>query len=805
MMRPRWKKVLADLWGNLTRSALVVASITVGLLAIGIITTIHYVITQDMRTGYQAINPANLFVSAGLYDKGYLDHLEHVSGVRQAEGSREVSLRLESNPGEWIGIRLKSTPDLSQLSVNQVHLQQGIWPPEDHQIVIESSKLYKTNASLGDFVTIETPSGKTRQLQIVGVVYDQSVGAGSSGTSGFFTAPVQGYITQKTLEWLETPLPYLLNNVYVTVTGDSRDPKYLDAEANVVTEDMKKNGLTVNSTTTRSSFDHPNNTLVQAISSLLFVLGLLVVFLSGFLITNTLQALLDQQMTQIGIMKTVGGRRFQISFVYMAFILVLGLLAFAIAVPVAYQVSFRLMDFLSVKLNMVVQGHRLIPQVVAIQGALALLVPQVAAFLPIWQGSGLSVKEALSGSARNVTASNGWLDHQLARIRWLSRPMRISVRNVFRRKGRLILTLITLTMGGAVFIATFNVRVSMNQYVAQISHYFRADVNLTLNRPYRIAEIDQMLSGLPGIGRVEGWAGARAEMVLADGTSGESVSMLAPPANSDLVKPIILKGRWIEPGDQNAIVLNDLFMTEYPQINIGDSLPLKVNGDDKNFVVVGFFRFAGKVAGLLAYTNYDYLSELINQPNQAASFRIVADRKGMNNDQQLALAKTIEARLRIYNVDINDVTTGFDMSSTAADGFNVLTGFLLFLASLTALVGSIGLAGTMSMNVMERTREIGVMRAIGASNRILMNMVIVEGSLIGIISWILGCLLAFPMSKILSDTVSQAIFNSPSNFALTPIGFIIWLATVIVLSVLASVMPARNASRLTIREVLAYE
>ena len=804
-MRPRWKKVLADLWGNLTRSALVVASITIGLLAIGIIATIHFVITQDMRTGYHAINPANIFVSAGLYDKGYLDHLEHVPGVRQAAGARQVALRLESNPGEWIGVRLKSMPDLNQMAINQVHLVQGVWPPADHQIVVESSKLYKTNAGLGDYVTIETTSGKNRKLQIVGVVYDQSVGAESSGTSGFFTAPVQGYVTQKTLKWLEVPMPYLLNTIYARVSGDSTNPNYLEAEANVVTDDMKKNNLTVNSTATRSSFEHPNSTIVQAISSLLFVLGLLVVFLSGFLITNTLQALLDQQVTQIGIMKTVGGRRSQISFVYMAFILVLGILAFAIAVPVAYQVSFGLMDFLSIKLNMVVQGHRLIPQVVLIQGGLALIVPQVAAFLPIWQGSGLSVKDALSGSARNLNPSNGWLDHLLARIRWLSRPMRISVRNVFRRKGRLILTLVTLTMGGAVFIATFNVRVSLNQYVAQLSHYFRADVNLTLNRPYRIAEIDNMLTGLPGIKRVEGWAGARAEMVMADGTSGESVSLLAPPANSDLVKPIMLEGRWIEPGDQNAIVLNDLFVSEYPQVHIGDTLKLKVNGDDKDFVVVGFFRFAGKVAGLLAYTNYDYLSELINQPNQATSFRIVADQKGLNNDQQLVLAKTIEARLRIYNVDINDITTGFDMSSTAADGFNVLTGFLLFLASLTAMVGSIGLAGTMSMNVMERTREIGVMRAIGASNRTLMNMVIVEGTLIGMISWILGCLLAFPMSKILSDTVSQAIFSSPSNLALTPTGFIIWLAAVLILSILASVMPARNASRLTIREVLAYE
>jgi putative ABC transport system permease protein len=162
-MRPRWKKVIADLWGNLTRSTLVVASITVGLLAIGIIATIHYVITEDMRAGYQKINPANLFINAGLYDKGYLDHLARVPGVRQAEGSREASLRLESNPGEWIGLHLKSMPDLNQMAVNQVHLEQGVWPPADHQIVMESSKLYKAHASLGDFVTIETPSGKTRR------------------------------------------------------------------------------------------------------------------------------------------------------------------------------------------------------------------------------------------------------------------------------------------------------------------------------------------------------------------------------------------------------------------------------------------------------------------------------------------------------------------------------------------------------------------------------------------------------------------------------------------------------------------
>jgi putative ABC transport system permease protein len=804
-MRPRWKKVLADIWGNRTRSLLVTASIMIGLLAIGIIATIYFVLTEEMRDGYAGTQPANIFINTSLYNKSTIDHLNRLEGVALAEGSREASLRLESEPGKWIGVKIKSAPDLGKMQIGQINLTQGVWPPRDRQIVIESSKLSKTNASLGDTVTLETPTGKTRQLEIVGIVDDQSIGAAEAGSGGFFTAPVQGYVTPATLEWLEQPLPYALNTVLVIASGDSRDASYLDSVAQTITDDLEKQAISVRSTNTRSSYDHPSATLVQAISSLLFILGLLVVFLSGFLITNTLQALLDQQMGQIGIMKTVGARRKQVVSIYMAMILIFGLLAFAVAAPLAYQVSYSLMDLLTLELNTAIRSRRLVPEVVLIQGLLAVLVPQVAAFLPIWQGSRLSVKEALSGSARNNPTAAGWVDRQLARIRALSRPVRISLRNVFRRKGRLILTIITLTMGGAVFISTFNVRVSMNQYVAQITQYFRADVNLVLNRPYHIQEVENMLAGIPGVSLVEGWSTARSELVRADGSAGDSVGMLAPPAGSDLVQPVMIAGRWIEPGDQNAVTLNDLFLSNFPQLQVGDSIRLRVNGEDRDFVIVGFFRLAGKVSGYLAYTNYEYLSGLINQPNQALSYRITGDPVGMPPDQQAALAKAVESRLRQHNVDVADISTGSSTSQTASDGFNVLVAFLLFLAGLTALVGSIGLTGTMSMNVMERTREIGVMRAIGASNNILMKMVIVEGVLIGLLSWLFSCLLALPISKLMSDSVNQAIFDAPSNFILTPTGFLLWLGAVILLSVGASVMPARNASRLTIREVLAYE
>ncbi len=106
---------------------------------------------------------------------------------------------------------------------------------------------------------------------------------------------------------------------------------------------------------------------------------------------------------------------------------------------------------------------------------------------------------------------------------------------------------------------------------------------------------------------------------------------------------------------------------------------------------------------------------------------------------------------------------------------------------------------------MERTREVGVLRAVGASDRVLMVMVLTEGAMIGLASWLLASLAAIPISKLMSDAISQALFGGPSEFGYTPLGFILWLGLVVVLSVLASVMPARSATRLTIREVLSYE
>jgi putative ABC transport system permease protein len=169
------------------------------------------------------------------------------------------------------------------------------------------------------------------------------------------------------------------------------------------------------------------------------------------------------------------------------------------------------------------------------------------------------------------------------------------------------------------------------------------------------------------------------------------------------------------------------------------------------------------------------------------------------------MADRLDQYFRDQGFHINAARTGVSTLKTASESLDILVTFLLIMALLTALVGSMGLTGTMGMNVLERTREIGVMRSIGAADREIMRTVIVEGVIIGGISWLLGSLLSLPFTYLLSDIISLAIFGSPITVNFTAAGFIIWLLVVLALSALASILPARNAARLTIREVLAYE
>jgi putative ABC transport system permease protein len=357
-------------------------------------------------------------------------------------------------------------------------------------------------------------------------------------------------------------------------------------------------------------------------------------------------------------------------------------------------------------------------------------------------------------------------------------------------------------MGGAIFISVFNVRSSLRDYTDQIGSYFRADVTLDFDRPYRISEVEQVTSQIEGVERVEGWQFIGAELLYPDGTVADGINLLAPPADSELVDPLMVSGRFIEADDVRKLAVSEAIVKFYPGLKPGDVLHLKVNGRAEVWEVVGIFKFVGR-EGILAYTPLEYAERVLNLTNRSFSFRVVTEEH--SRAYQDAMAEILDDQFRASGFKVRKAESGLSSLDTVSESLDILIVFLLIMAVLTAIVGAMGLTGTMGMNVLERTREIGIMRAIGADDRAVMRTVIGEGFVIGAISFVIAIVVSIPLTYLLATIVSLAIFETPIDVIFTWLGYAIWLGLVLLLSVLGSVMPARNAARLTIREVLAYE
>jgi putative ABC transport system permease protein len=786
MLPSRWRKILSDLWDNKVRTALVMVSIAVGVFSVGMIAGAYSIISNDMSQSYAASHPANIEIITDPFDSDLVSSLQHVNGALAVEGRRYINLQVRENGGQWTSLTLIAVSDFKSSQLNLLLPLDGSQVPDKRQVVIERSLLKKLSTAVGSQLEFKLPDGAIKSMPVVGVVLDQSTSAGN-----FLASPL-AYITFDTLERLHQPANF--NHLFVTVSQQSSDEAYIQQVSQEVTDRLEKSGRQIYHTRLAKTNEHPMRSTVQAILGVLGALGVLIVFLSSSLIANTLTALLNQHLRHIGVMKLVGGRSSQIFGMYLALIMSFGVIALLIAIPAGGQAAYALSGLIADQMNFNLLGYRVVPMAILIQTAIALLVPLAAGFVPINNGSRISVQRAINGEVSSpVKVKTGWLDRLTARLTvrqtWISRPLLISLRNTFRRKGRLVLTLFTLTMGGAIFIAVFNMRVSLHSYIDDIGKYFLADISLNFDRPYRLQQ-------------VEGWAYTSAEVLRPDKSVSLNLQILAPPAASRLVSPMMLSGRWVVPGDENAIAVSESILETFPDLKAGDKLHLKIAGREDDWTVVGIFKFVGSQS-LIAYGTFEYISHLLNLPNQAFTFRIVTEQH--SKAYQKEISATIDKYFRDQGFQVSDVQAGQSTMEKASEGLDVLITFLLIMALLTAAVGSMGLAGTMSMNVMERTREIGVMRSIGAVDREIIKSVLVEGWIIGLISWFLGLLLSFPITLLLSSIIGIAIFHTPLTFVFTWQGLAAWLGLVLVLSSLASVLPARNAVRLTIREVLAYE
>ena len=332
---------------------------------------------------------------------------------------------------------------------------------------------------------------------------------------------------------------------------------------------------------------------------------------------------------------------------------------------------------------------------------------------------------------------------------------------------------------------------------------YNFDIWLTFDRPYRSEKVEQEALSVPGVTQTDVWLQLPARRVRPDGSESGMMYMFAPHVDdSSLIQsPAIAEGRWLTPEDDNAVVVpSGLFQNE-PDLGLGNEIVLKIYGKERSFKIVG--TYVGSTLATIIYANYEYIAKVADRVGEADSLLVTTQAHDPGSVE--AKSNALEQYFERIGVRVSSVTTLTNERAEAEVAFDAIVALLLVMAILLALVGGLGLMGTMSINVLERTREIGVLRAIGAPNRGVAQVFISEGITIGLLSWFMGALLAIPVSRGLNEAVGVQMMGLPLTYSYSMPGLWLWLVVVLLLSALASFIPARNASRLTVREVLAYE
>jgi putative ABC transport system permease protein len=796
---PRWRKVGRDLWDNKSRTLLVVVSIAIGVFAFGGLFIATDIGIVDMITQYRATSPANIILHTGGFDDDVLTWARRQDRVTQTQGRTVYSARLLTG-GTTYSLTLYAFDDYNHILLNQIAPQAGSWPPRKGEVLLERNSLTRAKLQIGQPATIQLDNGKKYDLNLAGTVHDLHVFPANLRPN------LTAYISLDTLEMLNLSRRFNELDIAVdpslaepmTINGASGINPDLIVKADDIQKELKRRGIKVGSMEVLHAESHWAVDIIRGLSIILVGMGLFSLLLSGFLVVNIISSLVAQQKRQIGMMKVVGATGQQVTGVYVAIVTLYGVLALVIALPGALALAYVLIAYIAIAyLNFDMTSFYQPVRVLLLEIAVGLLCPLLAALVPILSGTRLTAAQAISDYV--VRRRTDVVSFALSKVRGLPTPMMLSLRNTFRHQGRLLMTLSTLVLAGTLFISVLNVQNSLRQELRNLQEMSDFDVQISLEKQYDRAAVERRALQIPGVIGAEGWAGGAAQRYRPNRERGASFTVYGLPPDSMFVLPTMKEGRWLNTDDRYNIVISSDLLDNEPDLRVGGVIRLEMNDKQRDWTIVGILLSSQSVA----YAPYRYFTDFQGSTDLTSNLLLRTTQH--DGPFQDAIARQLKVRMDDADIKYLKTSTQDEILSGMNANFDILINILLAMAVLVATVGGLGLTGMMSLNVLERTREIGVMRAVGASDGAVRVGVLFEGTLVGLLSWVVSIPLSYPTSRFFDDVLGHTLFQRSLPFTSAITGPLIWLAIISVISTGASLMPARRASKISVREALAYE
>jgi putative ABC transport system permease protein len=543
----------------------------------------------------------------------------------------------------------------------------------------------------------------------------------------------------------------------------------------------------------RAPGDWPGKADTEEFAQLLGVITILALLSAVVLISNTMSTLVAEQTREIAIMRAVGARRRQVALVYLRTTLLLGALGALVGTLLGILLSSLLARFFGSAFWAIDVGVGVDPIVLLGSVLVGLLAPPLAALPAIRRALRVDLREALEASGSALGGQDA-ADRMLRRAGFLPRVLQIGLRNVGRRKRRSLATAVIVALAVGNLLAVLAMAEAATEATRRSWGDHLEDVQVSSGRLFD-ERAERAIRSTPGV--------AEAEPVLKN-----TVELAGREAfvwgveREPLFRYRLADGRWFTAGEEQArerVAVIERNLAQNLGVDVGEPVTLATAAGDADFRIVGIAKNQQE-NGTALYVPLTTARALLGQPAGASAYWIRTE----SSDQASVDRATslLEDRLAALDYEVtSEIKYVAERDEIAAN--SSLTTSIAVLGFVIVAMSMVGLANAITTNVLERTREIGILRSIGARARDIRRIFTTEGIALAVGGWLLGIPLGYLLTRLLVWLVWEVVdVRLPVVFL--PWSILIALIGTVVLALLVLFLPVRRAVRFRPGDALRY-